>query len=755
MREEFIKKFNNSEYISQYLYERTLNDAKDLIPIGFNIEEYNDAILNKLYLENKEYFENMYKGIDDNIHLDEEQCKAIIADEKYSLIVAGAGTGKTTTMTSKVKYLVDKKNANPERILVMSYTRKATEEIASRIQDYFGLPVNVTTFHSLGYEYIKQIFNTKKCLIVDKNKKEEIMLKFFNVLFKDKTSINEINENFHAIKSEHGFIFSKHFMNNYQDYDTYEEYLECYINDKLSEAKSLGLESTINTWIEKQLLKDEHIKTIGGENVKSAGEMIIANFLYKHGIEYSYEEIYQELMENRSIYKPDFTIEYGGEKIYLEYYGLDNSEYNSIKLKKQKYHKEHNNKYIEIERINLSRIEKVLEEKLKEFNIVYKDRTDEQIYCNILRQNPLSQVYPFLNYLYDSVENRKSSTFRDNAEIVQKYIDTLTGYEKETTEIQYKYIRKFDLFYSNELYGGDIYYFDFEDLLYYAVKYLEKLTIDTKLIFDYIIIDEYQDISKIKYELTYKTAKRNDAKVYAVGDDWQSIYAFSGARIEYIYKFKEFFKGARFFKITNTYRNSQELIDYSGEFIMKNPSQITKQLSSEKHIENPIVFKKFDFNDPQESEIETLKELILEIHKKNPEHNILILGRTNRSINRLLDDEELLDDIGTKITFKSHEDINIEGMTIHKSKGLTFDEVIIVGLNKNFPSDKNRNDWYKDIYRNKPIEEQISFAEERRVFYVGLTRTKNKVYLLVNSDPKMVSPFVLELKDIIEKKSHN
>ena len=188
---------------------------------------------------------------------------------------------------------------------------------------------------------------------------------------------------------------------------------------------------------------------------------------------------------------------------------------------------------------------------------------------------------------------------------------------------------------------------------------------------------------------------------------------------------------------------------------MKNPSQITKQLSSVKHIEKPIVFKKYDFNDPQESEIETLKELILEIHKNNPEHNILILGRTNRSINRLLDDEELLDDIGTKITFKSHEDINIEGMTIHKSKGLTFDEVIIVGLNKNFPSDKNRNDWYKDIYRNKPIEEQISFAEERRVFYVGLTRTKNKVYLLVNSDPKMVSPFVLELKDIIEKKSHN
>ena len=82
----------------------------------------------------------------------------------------------------------------------------------------------------------------------------------------------------------------------------------------------------------------------------------------------------------------------------------------------------------------------------------------------------------------------------------------------------------------------------------------------------------------IKYELTYKTAKRNDAKVCVVGDDWQTIYSFSGSRIEYIYRFKEFFKGAKSFKISRTYRNSQELIDSSGEFIMKNDDQLKKQL---------------------------------------------------------------------------------------------------------------------------------------------------------------------------------
>ena len=151
MIEEFKGKLSNNEYISNYIYEYVLKNNSSVIPIGFNIDNYNNKILDKLYIDNKEYFDNMYKGIDDSINLDEEQCKAILADEKYSLIIAGAGTGKTTTMVSKVKYLVDKKNAIPERILVMSYTRKATEEIENRIKEYFDLNVHVTTFHSLGY----------------------------------------------------------------------------------------------------------------------------------------------------------------------------------------------------------------------------------------------------------------------------------------------------------------------------------------------------------------------------------------------------------------------------------------------------------------------------------------------------------------------------------------------------------------------------------------------------------------------------
>ena len=216
-----------------------------------------------------------------------------------------------------------------------------------------------------------------------------------------------------------------------------------------------------------------------------------------------------------------------------------------------------------------------------------------------------------------------------------------------------------------------------------------------------------------------------------MGDDWQSIYAFSGSRIEYIYRFNNFFKGSKNFKITKTYRNSQELIDCTGKFIMKNEAQIKKQLTSDKHINNPIVYKMFDGTNGILGEINCLKETILEIHKENPEYKILVLARTNQIVNSIL-----------------YDDIQIDGMTMHKSKGLTYDAVIIIGLDKKFPSAKTNTYWYEDLYKNKPINEPIPFAEERRLFYVALTRTRNKVYLIIDQNEKFRSDFVKEINEM-------
>ena len=134
----FLEKYRDGKYISKFVEATTRKEVK---PRNFNLDAYNNKVLEEDYYKYKSYFETMYSGIDDNIKLDEEQIKAILSDEDYSLIIAGAGTGKTTTMAAKVKYLVDICGINPKEICVMSYTKKATEELDKRIRLDFNIPV--------------------------------------------------------------------------------------------------------------------------------------------------------------------------------------------------------------------------------------------------------------------------------------------------------------------------------------------------------------------------------------------------------------------------------------------------------------------------------------------------------------------------------------------------------------------------------------------------------------------------------------
>ena len=132
MIDEFLYRVYNDLYVSNHLYQNVLEIDKDLIPKGFDLDEYNEEVLNKLYQQNKEYFNNIFKDVDPNIHIDYEQAKTILADEDYSLIVAGAGTGKTTTMVAKVKYLGEKMHVNPSEIVAISFTKKTTEELKKK-----------------------------------------------------------------------------------------------------------------------------------------------------------------------------------------------------------------------------------------------------------------------------------------------------------------------------------------------------------------------------------------------------------------------------------------------------------------------------------------------------------------------------------------------------------------------------------------------------------------------------------------------
>ena len=750
--QEFVSKLNKREYISVYLYQIVQKNNKSLIPCDFDLDAYNDNIILREYQKYKDYFDNMYRGVDDKIHLDVEQIKAILSDEDYSLIIAGAGTGKTTTMASKVKYLVDIKKVDPSKIVVMSYTKKATEELEKRITIDFGIPAKVTTFHSLGLMHIREIFKNRKCYVVDENVCNKIFFDYFKeYIFPYKNKVADLINVFNATTVAQKWVFGRYFKENYDKYERFDDYFEAYKKYRLSEIADL------KGWIKQKIesdLNDETVRTIRGEVVKSKGEGMIANFLYENGIDYEYEKIYEKLMPEKRVYRPDFTLNIGGEEVYVEYFGLSTynedelGRYNKIKKMKEYYHQVRHTRFIKIDYYKGENIIQTLKDGLIKLGFVPNPKSNIDIFNTIMDNNKLVELYPFKNFMLKNINVIKSSVKRNNyVEVVNTYISSLSDDEKKMATTQFKYINDFYRYYQNRLYGSENYGFDFADMIFYANLYINRIDRDNNLNFEYIIIDEYQDISEDRYLLTKSIARRNTAKVIAVGDDWQSIFAFAGSKIDYIYNFLNYFPSAKLLKITNTYRNSKQLINYSGNFIMRNEEQIKKDLKSSKDIINPIRFVLFK----EDCEYQTLKKLILQIHMSNPNHKIMILARTNKMIEACYDDPELKDAIGTKIEYVGYEDISIDGMTIHKAKGLASDQVIIIGLDPSFPNNNIFFFWLEYLFRSKPQKEKIPFAEERRLFYVALTRTKNYVYLLVNENPNLRSPFINEIYGIIKE----
>lgn len=259
-------------------------------------------------------------------------------------------------------------------------------------------------------------------------------------------------------------------------------------------------------------------------------------------------------------------------------------------------------------------------------------------------------------------------------------------------------------------------YYDFDDIIKKATELCEK-----KKICHYkeIIIDEFQDTSKLRLKFIKSVVNNSDASLTVVGDDFQSIYKFSGCDLNIFLNFQEFFPGAETFKIENTYRNSQELIKIAGDFVMKNTSQIHKDLKSQKHLEQPIKIIKYinKYN------------AILKTIKKINKGEILILGRNNFDIYRFIPKE--------KITWKEQGYFTLENysfslryLTIHKSKGLESDNVILINLENTelgLPCQR-KNSQISYLIQAK---ESFLYEEERRLFYVALTRTKNYCYLLV------------------------
>lgn len=280
---------------------------------------------------------------------------------------------------------------------------------------------------------------------------------------------------------------------------------------------------------------------------------------------------------------------------------------------------------------------------------------------------------------------------------------------------------------------------DFDDMILKATDYVEQNGIKNN--FKYIIIDEYQDTSYVRFNLIKKILDETNARLMVVGDDFQSIYRFTGCDLSLFLNFNNYFDGSKIMKIENTYRNSQELIKIAGDFVMKNKKQIRKNLRSNKHLDFPVCL--IYYNDIKSKFIKLIEKIYLETNKP-----ILILGRNNKDIYSVLDSNFKLRDDGM-IIFNNNPDIKLYYLTVHKSKGLEEENVIIINMRNDYLGFPNQIKDDRVLRFVSKDYEKYPYSEERRLFYVGLTRTKNKVYLLVPR--KNPSVFIKEIEKYCQK----
>jgi len=659
--------------------------------------------------------QNFFDLVESN-PLTDRQRRACIIDDDNNLLLAGAGTGKTSVMVGRAGYLLNSQQAKHNEILLLAYGRKAADEMDQRIKDKLDTnKISATTFHSLGLNIIAQVEGGKPNLSVfaeDEKVKAKWVQACFEALIREQEQYRHLVLEYFS----HYYYVEK----NHSAFDTLGEYY--------------------------QYLTDNDIRSLKGDKVKSFSELYIANWLFNHGIDYHYEENYAvdlKTVERRQ-YQPDFFLP--ELNIYIEYYGIDENgdtapyidkaEYHASMQWKRQTHQHYNTPCIELtyaqhkQGLLLSALEKSLTTK----NIVYQSLPDQVILARLKetgRITVLAEIFAKLVGLYKAAcldkksEKRVISDSTDAKQTAKALVllkPILSAYQAR-------------LLNSNEI--------DFEDMIIKALEYIETGRFCSP--WRYIMVDEFQDISEPRARLVKALRDSNKgSSVFAVGDDWQAIYRFSGADVSLTTGFADYFGPTTQTELDQTFRFNNRIGQVATDFVSKNPSQINKTIKSAKCVDRPAVsiLRKSAGGLPAQGEqiIDeiangAIDEVLRAItHKVSQAATVYLLARFWFQ----LPDKATLSRLNHQYPM-----LNIQTQSFHAAKGKEADYVVIIGLKSGkhgFPSSKATPPILDALLAK---EEKFEHAEERRLFYVALTRAKDRVYLI--ADMIEASCFVKEL----------
>ena len=728
--ESLLKDFlQQNPYIALSDWEFIKSKIKETCPtfqLSDNIAtKHNFDFKNQQQSEHKEYFDTLLA-----YPLDEQQRNAIVTLGENVLVIAAAGSGKTSTIVAKTHYLVNKLNIDPRRILVVTYTRKAAEELQTRV----GVAgVECTTFHKHAIDTLGSIKGERPTIC-----ESNTLNKLFESLIHKNPDIESVFFHFQTVQ--------KTLLQYDYNYKSYKEYLQA-LREYGKMAPYRDMDNKICY-------------------VKSRQEMEITVILTELGLNFRYEENYEFSTSSSKFrqYKPDFTIHYKKDGrdnvIYLEHFGVNedgnvplwfgdgkhggwvkaNREYNeSIHWKKQ-LHEENDTTLIYTTSADfyngiVSARERIVS-LLNEHNIPTNPLSVEQKTKKLAV--PLSRSIESLIKLVSGFIALIKANNRTVSELIESIPENDINKVRNTFLLKHLIQPLYDHYQESLEKNKEC---DFTDCLLQAADLLNKKQIYN---YDYILVDEFQDMSMDKYVYLNSLRRKNPrTRIFCVGDDWQSIYRFSGSDISLFSQFEKFNGKTEELKIEATHRFGEPLLQRSSEFILKNPAQKEKTLKSDKGRETFLAFAGYENEAGERAIIEK------QVARLPQDSRIYIVSRYRYDLGKVFPE------VANKISGENGSAIDltiagrkVQALTAHSSKGLEADYVFLINCNSGyddfgFPSQVSDDPILEYVLSRS---DSYDHAEERRVFYVAITRAKRASYVLY--DKQYPSLFVTELDGV-------